>query len=419
MPPPTLAPGQHSPWMADKGSFPMTAPEFPVPPSRQRQGRIPPSLEPAFKGYVIQHYRRFLLAINFIAMAAYDSYVLADALLIPDMAKESLFLRTGLSLIGLLNIFLVFRFSRSVLVMDLLMPVHDIVSTIAWFELLKRSVSPDVPFFLYASVVFIVLGNLGVRYSFRGVALISAIISGIILYNVWAIHDGEAKPVLIFTLVYLPVLIFSLFISWTNIHGVRHAFLADLEGRQQRTELAALNLRLQEMATTDALTGVGNRRALDRELGESWSGMRTNGRPFALLLADIDYFKPYNDHYGHQAGDQCLYQVAESLVGTLRDGQASVFRYGGEEFVVLLQTSHAEDLRCVAERLRERVAQLEIEHLYRPDSLRHLTVSLGAAMADEPGLREPHDLLARCDQRLYRAKQDGRNRVQLDGPPAV
>lgn len=393
----------------------MTAPEFPAIPPRQRQGRIPPSLEPAFAAYVIQNYRRFLLAINFIAMAAYDAYALADALLIPDMARESLFLRSGLSLIGLLNIFLVFRFSRSVLLMDLLMPIHDIISTIAWFELLKRSASPDVPFFLYASVVFIVLGNLGVRYSFRGIALISGLISAIILYNVWTIHDGQARPVLTFTLVYLPVLAFSLFISWTNISGVRRAFLADLEGRQQRTELAALNLRLQEMATTDALTGVGNRRALDRQLGESWGGMRTNGRPFALLLADIDYFKPYNDHYGHQKGDQCLQQVATSLAGTLRDGQSSVFRYGGEEFVVLLQASHADDLRCVAERLRERVVQLGIEHLHRPDELRYLTISLGAAMADETGLHEPHDLLARCDQRLYQAKQEGRNRVQLGG----
>ncbi len=182
----------------------MTAPEFPAAPPRQSQGRIPPRLHDAYKAYVVQHYRRFLLAINFIAMAAYDSYVLADALLIPDMAKESLLLRSGLSLIGLLNIFLVFRFSRSVLVMDMLMPVHDIISTVAWFELLKRSASPDVPFFLYASVVFILLGNLGVRYSFKGIAVVSAIISAIILYNVWLIHDGATKPLLIFTLVYLP-----------------------------------------------------------------------------------------------------------------------------------------------------------------------------------------------------------------------
>ncbi|MBD9629337.1 GGDEF domain-containing protein [Pseudomonas sp. PDM19] len=398
----------------------MTAPEFPaVPPRQQYQGRIPPRLQDAYKAYVIQHYRRFLLAINFIAMAAYDSYVLADALLIPDMARESLFLRTGLSLIGLINIFLVFRFSRSVLVMDLLMPVHDIISTIAWFELLKRSASPDVPFFLYASVVFVLLGNLGVRYSFKGIALVSAIITAIILYNVWLIHDGAAKPLLIFTLVYLPIALFSLFISWTNIKGVRQAFLADLEEKRQRTELAALNLRLQELAATDGLTGVGNRRSLDLQLNESWHGMRAHGRPFALLMADIDYFKPYNDHYGHQAGDRCLCQVAESLVGTLRGGRANVYRYGGEEFAILLEATSAEDLRCVAERLREQVASLGIEHFYRPDSLRHLTISLGAAMANESGLQEPRELLARCDQHLYVAKQKGHNRVQLSGMQGV
>ncbi|WP_448681510.1 GGDEF domain-containing protein [Pseudomonas nicosulfuronedens] len=398
----------------------MTAPEFPaVPPRQQYQGRIPPRLQDAYKAYVVQHYRRFLLAINFIAMAAYDSYVLADALLIPDMARESLLLRAGLSLIGLINIFLVFRFSRSVLVMDLLMPVHDIISTIAWFELLKRSASPDVPFFLYASVVFVLLGNLGVRYSFKGIALVSAIITAIILYNVWLIHDGATKPLLIFTLVYLPIALFSLFISWTNIKGVRQAFLADLEERRQRAELAALNLRLQELATTDGLTSVGNRRSLDLQLNESWHGMRAHGRPFALLMADIDYFKPYNDHYGHQAGDRCLCQVAESLVGTLRGGRANVYRYGGEEFAILLEATSTEDLTCVAERLRAQVASLGIEHLYRPDSLRHLTISLGAAMADEPGLREPRELLARCDQHLYVAKQKGRNRVQLSGMPGV
>lgn len=397
----------------------MTAPEFPAAPPRQSQGRIPPRLQDAYKAYVVEHYRRFLLAINFIAMAAYDSYVLADALLIPDMAKESLLLRSGLSLIGLLNIFLVFRFSRSVLVMDMLMPLHDIVSTIAWFELLKRSASPDVPFFLYASVVFILLGNLGVRYSFKGIALVSATISAIILYNVWLIHDGAAKPLLIFTLVYLPIALFSLFISWTNIKGVRQAFLADLEGRRQRAELASLNLRLQELATTDGLTGVGNRRALDLQLNESWHGMRAHGRPFALLMADIDYFKPYNDHYGHQAGDRCLCQVAENLVGTLRGGRANVYRYGGEEFAILLEATNAEDLRCVAERLREQVASQGIEHLHRPDSLRQLTISLGAAMANEGGLHEPRELLARCDRHLYIAKQKGRNRVQLSGMPGV
>lgn len=391
----------------------MTLPATPSVPIRPLRGRIPAVLEPAYKAYVLTHYRGFLLAINFIAMIAYDSYVLADALLIPDMAMESLVTRGLLSLVGLLNIFLVFRYSRSVLLMDMLMPLHDIVSTIAWFELLKRSDSPDVATFLYASVVFIVLGNLGVRYSFRGILACSLVISGVILYNVALIHPGDAKALLIFTLVYLPVAIFSLFISWTTIRGVRQAFLADEEARRQRAELATLNGRLHELASTDALTGVGNRRAFDQVLEEYWQQMSLHGRPFALLLADIDYFKPYNDHYGHLAGDRCLREVVDSLVHTLRDGQAKVFRYGGEEFVVLLQVGSQAELETITERLRVQVAGLDMEHLNRPDGVRHHTISLGASLSSGAGLGKAQDLLARCDQLLYRAKQEGRNRACL------
>lgn len=381
----------------------MSLPEQPLASSERH---IPEHLQPALRAYVLQHYRGFLLAINFIAMAAYDAYVLADAALIPDMALQSLLLRGGLSLVGLLNIYLVFRHSRSVLLMDLLMPLHDIVSAIAWFELLKRSASPEVPTFLYASVVFIVLGNLGVRYSFAGILACSIAISAVI-------HAGEPKALLVFTLVYLPVLAFSLFIRWTNINGVRRAFLADLEGQRQRAELAELNQRLQALAATDALTGVGNRRAFDLYLEQSWRQMRSHGRPFALLLADIDYFKPFNDHYGHPAGDRCLCEVANCMADTLRSGQARVFRYGGEEFVILLQVASPLELRQVAERLRERVAELDIEHLKRPDRRCHLTISLGGGLSD--GAAEAGELLDRCDRLLYQAKQQGRDRVCLAG----
>lgn len=391
----------------------MTVPQSPTALPRLSRGHIPAVLQPAFKAYVLEHHRGFLLAINFIAMIAYDSYVLADAALIPDMAMESLVTRGLLSLLGLLNIFLVFRYSRNVLLLDMLMPLHDIVSTVAWFELLKRSDSPDVATFLYASVVFIVLGNLGVRYSFRGILACSLVISAIILYNVALLHPGDSKALLIFTLVYLPVALFSLFISWTNIRGVRQAFLADQEGRRQRAELATLNSRLHELASTDALTGVGNRRAFDGVLEEYWQQMSRHGRPFALLLADIDFFKPYNDHYGHQAGDRCLRDVVDSMVFTLRDGQAKVFRYGGEEFVVLLQVSTQGELEHIAERLRVQVAGLDMAHQHRPDGLRHHTISLGASLSSGDGLQQAQDLLERCDQLLYRAKQEGRNRACL------
>lgn len=397
----------------------MSASESGIASSRQSAWVIPAALQTAYQHYVVQHHGRFLLAINFIAMIAYDLYVFADALLIPDMALESLLLRGGMSLVGLVNIYLVFWRYRNVLLMDMLMPVHDIISTIAWFELLKRSSSPDVPTFVYASVVFIILANLGARYSFRGILACSAAISGIILYNQWLLHDGQSKPVLVFSIAYLPVLLFSLFISWTNINGVRRAFLDDQEKQRQRDELAALNLRLARQASTDALTDVGNRRAFDLALEEHWQQMQRNGRPFSLLLLDIDFFKPFNDHYGHQVGDQCLCEVARCISASLRQGQGDVYRYGGEEFVVLLQITDVGELNALAERLREQVANLAIDHQHRPDGLNRLTISIGASTTQAAGVQQADDLFAQCDRLLYQAKQQGRNQVCSQLPHAL
>ncbi|MGC1330941.1 GGDEF domain-containing protein, partial [Pseudomonas sp.] len=291
----------------------------------------------------------------------------------------------------------------------LLMPVHDVLCAVAWFELLKRSHSVDVPTFLYASVIFVLLCNLGVRVSFKGALWVSAIISTVIIGNVALLHHGDPKALLVFVLVYLPVLFFSLFIAWTNIVSVHRAFLADQEARWQQAQLYDLNQRLQALAITDALTRVGNRRAFDQHLSERWMLMEQVGQPFGLLLVDIDYFKPFNDHYGHQAGDRCLADVARVMAECV--GQGQLFRYGGEEFAILVPLGAKAALSAQAERLVREVQQLEIVHHHRPDGLGLLTVSIGAALCDNPGAQQPHDLFGCCDRLLYQAKQQGRNRV--------
>lgn len=375
--------------------------------------RIPAALWPEFEHYIQRQHRPFLLLTNIVAAFAFFSYVLADALLIPDMASASLLVRSVLLLIALFNIWLVFGRSRNVLLMDQLMPVHDLIATLSWFELLKRSHSPDVPTFLYASLIFIVFANLGVRVSFKGAVVSSLAISLAIISNVALMNPHNSKPLLVFSLVYLPVLLFCLFMSWNTTTSVRLAFYAAQEQRRRKHELSLLNQRLHTLASTDALTRVGNRRAFDVQLEEFWLQMRQHGRPFALLLVDIDYFKPYNDHYGHQAGDHILADVASAMVSCLRSGQARAFRYGGEEFAILLQSGSQDELQHIAQRLLQQVAALEVTHQYRPDGMQHLTISLGAALSSIAGLQQASDLLACCDRMLYRAKQQGRNQAQL------
>lgn len=395
----------------------MNAPERPMSIPVNRSARpIPIGLRPAFDDYVRQHCRSFLVAINLIAAAAYLSYAAVDAVIIPDVALLSLLMRVVLVGIGLCNIYLLFRFGRSVLLMDLLLPLHTLICTAAWFELLRQSESPDIPTFIYASIAFIVLCNMGARVSFGGTLACSLAISAVILASVAQLHRGDSRAALVFLLVYLPVLCLSLFISWTSTRSVRQAFLADVEVRRQQAELSTLNQCLEELAATDALTCVGNRRAFDQRLAESWTMLQAHGRGFALLLVDIDYFKAFNDHFGHQAGDQCLQEVARSMVETLRHGQAQTFRYGGEEFAILLQVSDAEELRSIAGRLVDEVAALDIAHPHRPDTQERLTISVGVALSHDAGVQSPEDLLARCDQLLYRAKQQGRNRMCLSEP---
>ena len=378
---------------------------------------IPKNMQPAFQDYVLTHYRRFLLAINLIAAAAFYSYVFADAILIPDMAMTSLVVRTTLVAVGLVNILLVFRYSQNLLLLDLLMPVHDLICAVAWFELLKRSHSPDVPTFLYASVIFVLLCNLGVRVSFKGTLWLSLAISAVVIGNVALLHPGDPKALLVFVLVYLPVLFFSLFIAWTNITSVRRAFLADQEERWQQAQLYDLNQRLQALAITDALTRVGNRRAFDQHLSERWMLMEQVGQPFGLLLVDIDYFKPFNDHYGHQAGDRCLAEVARVMAGCV--GQGELFRYGGEEFAILLPLEGQAGLDAVANRLVAVVRDLAIDHPHRPDGPGVLTVSVGAALSDSGAVRHAHDLFGVCDRLLYQAKQQGRDRACMALGPAT
>jgi diguanylate cyclase (GGDEF)-like protein len=390
-----------------------TASDQPLALSGRWRVNIPKALWPEFEGYIWQHHRGFLLLTNIIAALAFFSYVLADSLLIPDMAQASLLVRSALLLVALLDIWLVFGRSRNVLLMDQLMPLHDLIATVAWFELLKRSHSPDVPTFLYASLIFIVFANLGVRVSFKGALASSLAISLVIMGNVALMNPHDSKPLLVFSLVYLPVLLFCLFMSWNTTSSVRLAFYASQEEARRKNELSSLNRRLQMLASTDALTQVGNRRAFDLQLEQLWLQMGQHGRPFALLLVDIDFFKPYNDHYGHLAGDHVLAEVASAMVGSLRSGQARAFRYGGEEFAILLQSGRQDELQHIAQRLLQQVAALQVEHRYRPDGLPHLTISVGAALSSLQGLRHATDLLACCDRMLYRAKQQGRNQLQL------
>jgi diguanylate cyclase (GGDEF)-like protein len=167
---------------------------------------------------------------------------------------------------------------------------------------------------------------------------------------------------------------------------------------------------LEDLSLVDGLTGIGNRRRFDEFLVREWRRSRRARTPLALVLLDVDYFKAFNDHYGHAAGDDCLREVAATLAMLVRRPGDLCARYGGEEFAAILPHTDLAGARTLADRIREAVLALEIPHEGSAVSP-HVTVSIGIAASDPAATEEPEDLLREADRRLYEAKAAGRNRV--------
>lgn len=213
-------------------------------------------------------------------------------------------------------------------------------------------------------------------------------------------------------------------------HGVSHRMLVDgiririenqnlvrrLERANNRLEIA--NIELGTQAETDGLTGIGNRRFFEQRFTQEWARALRHGSDIACVMIDVDYFKQFNDRYGHASGDECLKRIAEILGGGLKRPTDIVARYGGEEFIVLLPETSLDGAQAVAERLRLSVAELGIPNEDAPGT-RQVSISLGVACT-RPGYdSKQHAVVAAADDALYAAKRTGRNRVMAADDLAV
>lgn len=185
--------------------------------------------------------------------------------------------------------------------------------------------------------------------------------------------------------------------------------LADLVD-ERTTELRMANARLEELSRIDPLTGVANRRYFDELKDLEFRRALRVGQPLSVLMCDVDFFKRYNDTYGHAMGDQCLKEVAGVLVSTFSRAGELVARLGGEEFVVLLPGLDVGSASMAAERLRQALAARAVEHV-ASSVAPYVTLSIGVAQFEPAMMDRFEQLLQRADQALYRAKDQGRDRV--------
>ena len=183
---------------------------------------------------------------------------------------------------------------------------------------------------------------------------------------------------------------------------------------KEKEELLSLNKELDRQASTDGLTGVANRRYLNEFVEREWARAVRENTTVAVIMVDIDFFKAYNDTYGHLAGDECLKRVARQLKNNIKRPADLVARYGGEEFAIVLPNTDVQGAEVIAENCRKSIETLAIVHGASSVSS-VVTVSLGVAGSREAQCRAATDLFEGADSALYQAKQLGRNRVVVFG----
>ena len=196
-------------------------------------------------------------------------------------------------------------------------------------------------------------------------------------------------------------------------------FLKDLEIKNQRLEnyqkkLKEQNRRLKELSYEDSLTGLANKRKFNSFLKREWKRMQRNKLPISLIFIDIDFFKKFNDHYGHEAGDAALKRVGECIKTEVKRPADLAARYGGEEFVVVLPETDLEGAATVAETIRKKTEAMKLNHAPGLKS-NFVTVSAGVAARCPDSNSDSNKLVEEADAALYQAKEAGRNRVFLSG----
>lgn len=184
-----------------------------------------------------------------------------------------------------------------------------------------------------------------------------------------------------------------------------------LEQKSRMVSLRRANEDLARQSITDALSGLHNRRYFDQVLETEVARCNRNGESFALLLLDIDHFKRVNDQFGHQAGDTVIQAVGKALMSGIRTSDTCC-RYGGEEFALIMPATRAPEAQLVAERLRQKVATLEIPGLPKGQQM---TISVGISLGEPKSEIKAQQVLKDADQALYAAKAEGRNRCILRG----
>lgn len=362
-----------------------------------------------------------------ISLVNFNAFLLVDALLVPDVLEQAVLLRVFLfTPLGAAILWMCWRHRSVVLTLppwliEAAVAVFGVVAGLTIALLLHQTQSPHVYAYHAGFVAVLLYGNLVQRLRFACALPFTLTILLIHWQGAWmgpSMPEQVKWPMLAFV---GAMAFYTLLTNHRLEQEERSRYLQMRRAQGLRGQLRDSRAQLEVVSRLDALTGVANRRGFDLHLQHLSAQLSRDSQGVALLMADVDHFKAFNDRYGHPAGDECLRLVAKELDRLLPKGDALVARWGGEEFVLLLPGMGQEAALSFAHELLSSVQGLGIRH-GSSDTAASVTVSIGLAVRPA-GAQEPlAQLVTQADEALYKAKRLGRNRAvlasMLDGAEA-
>ena len=351
-----------------------------------------------------------------IAVVAYLAYSLTDYLFIPDVAYYTVAGRlvVGVCALAILEV-LIYVGARSGLI-DTVAATAVSVAYLVWILTAQMSSAVEaLSYYMVFGAIFMMSVNLFFSFRFP-VALTASAANMLIFLGTLYLYS----PMLPLYKLILGAFCISCFIftSYVNLKLNReryNVFLNALEARVQHNAAEERGKALLLLSNTDPLTGLENRRAVDERLRDYWRRWLDHRSMFYVLLLDVDYFKRYNDRYGHQEGDRCLVAVSHLLQEVVNSHGARIARYGGEEFIIIAQQQSVEDAIAFAEAIKSAIRALALPHENRRDGTSIVTVSIGLSFARNQ-TKHLDRVVHEADLALYAAKKGGRNTVVVFDP---
>lgn len=372
---------------------------------------LPSELEALYWENSSENIRSWLSTFVILGVGVYGSYIFVDWYIVATYFWVSFGIRFLVCAPLVLGALVFIRSRDSLLKYGELSTAVGVV-VIALSVLLIQNLADQPSMYNTGPMVVIVFSNVLFRLKFR-YSMASTVFVAVVYVLSFSFGSSRGLTTSVLALSdHLVLSGLSLLANYGINVRARAGFLQALVIEDDRSRLEEANKTLERWATTDPLTGLYNRRYFGHYINDTYSRLKRLGKSLSVLFMDVDFFKRYNDHYGHLEGDTCLRELAQGIKDVIRDGEICA-RYGGEEFVVLLEDAGEDQAKIVAQRIRSAVRKLALPHA-SSDAASRVTLSIGIAsgVPDEGCTVEA--LLRAADDALYRAKSMGRDRVEVE-----